>query len=257
MYLIIYREKTKARRRKGQRLDDLTSCPPRPLPRPSPPSGDKGKAEQKSKKKGRKRENQGEGCRRPLRPFLASPSVPSDVFTVHTIASRSPLRPLVSALRERDGRLPRPLLGDAIATTSPQPRHRSTSKQQTAAGQCLDGLPSSTHRPLPRLSSPPSGGDGRAASQTGREISSRSPCRPSPPFRDASAYMRTPPKVGEGVVSTYQGGGARPCDSKFREILRGCIALNINYLFSPLGYAVQRQYIGEMVIVLKVKNITI
>ena len=26
----------------------------------------------KSKQKGRKRENQGEGCRRPLRPFLAS-----------------------------------------------------------------------------------------------------------------------------------------------------------------------------------------
>jgi len=37
-----------------------------------------------------------------------------------------------------------------------------------------------------------------------------------------------------------------------RDFLRGCIALNINYLFSPLGYAVQRQYIGEMVIVLKV-----
>ena len=53
------------------------------------------------------------------------------------------------------------------------------------------------------------------------------------------------------------GGGARPCDSKFREFLRGCIALNINYLFSPKGLAVQSQYIGEIVIVLKVKNITI
>ena len=42
-----------------------------------------------------------------------------------------------------------------------------------------------------------------------------------------------------------------------REKLRDCISLNINYLFSPLGYAVQCQYIGEMVIVLKVKNITI
>lgn len=138
MYLIIYREKTKARRRKGQRLDDLTSCPPRPLPRPSPPSGDKGKAEQKSKKKGRKRENQGEGCRRPLRPFLASPSVPSDVFTVHTIASRSPLRPLLSALRERDGRPPRPLLGDAIAT----PRHHIGTDRPAA----------SDHRAAPRRS---------------------------------------------------------------------------------------------------------
>ena len=57
-------------------------------------------------------------------------------------------------------------------------------------------------------------------------------------------------------MSTYQGGEARPCDSKFREFLRGCIALNINYLFSPLGYAMQSQYIGEMVIVLKVLKIT-
>ena len=69
--------------------------------------------------------------------------------------------------------------------------------------------------------------------------------------------MRTPPEVGEGCAKPYQGGEARPCDSKFREFLRGCIALNINYLFSPKGLAVQRQYIGEMVIVLKVKNITI
>lgn len=61
----------------------------------------------------------------------------------------------------------------------------------------------------------------------------------------------------EGVVQPSQGGAGRPCDSKFREFLRGCIALNINYLFSPLGYAVQRQYIGDIVIVLKVKNITI
>ena len=58
-------------------------------------------------------------------------------------------------------------------------------------------------------------------------------------------------------MSTYQGGVDRPFDSKFREFLRGCIALNINYLFSPLGYAVQRQCIGETIIVLKVKNITI
>ena len=54
MYLIIYRGKTKASRREGQRLDGLPSFPPRPLP--SPPSCDKGKAEQKSKQKGRKRE---------------------------------------------------------------------------------------------------------------------------------------------------------------------------------------------------------
>ena len=55
----------------------------------------------------------------PSSPVPRLSSAPSDVFTVHTIASRSPLRPLVSAIRERDGRPPRPLLGDAIATTSP------------------------------------------------------------------------------------------------------------------------------------------
>ena len=84
-YLIIYRGKTKASRKEGQRLDGLPSCQPRPRPPPSPLSGDKGNAEQKSKKKGRKRENQGEGCRRHLRQFLASlllrlmssPSTPS------------------------------------------------------------------------------------------------------------------------------------------------------------------------------------
>lgn len=57
-------------------------------------------------------------------------SAPSDASTVHTIASRSPLPALLSALRDRDGRPPRPLLGDAIATTSPQHRHRSTSSQR-------------------------------------------------------------------------------------------------------------------------------
>ena len=43
-------------------------------------------------------------------------SVPSAASIVHTIASRSQLRPLVPALMERDGRPPRPLLGDVIAT---------------------------------------------------------------------------------------------------------------------------------------------
>ena len=69
--------------------------------------------------------------------------------------------------------------------------------------------------------------------------------------------MRTPPEVGEGCAKPYQGGGGRRRESLSRDFLRGCIALNINYLFSPKGLAVQSQYIGEMVIVLKVKNITI
>lgn len=90
-YLIIYRERTKANRKgksketdrtgrePGQRLDGLQSCPPRPR---SLPSG--GEVGQK-KRPTRKRENQGEGCRRHLRQFLASllfrllppPSTPS------------------------------------------------------------------------------------------------------------------------------------------------------------------------------------
>ena len=84
-----------------------------------------------SKKKGRKRENQGEGCRRHLRPFLASL-----LFRLMSSPSnhRQPLttRPLVSALRERDGRPPRPLLGDVIATPRHHiatPRRRSTSSR--------------------------------------------------------------------------------------------------------------------------------
>ena len=94
-YLIIYRERTKANRKgksketdrtgrePGQRLEGLQSCPPRPR---SLPSG--GEVGQK-KRPTRKRENQGEGCRRHLRPFLASllfrllppPSTPSPAFT--------------------------------------------------------------------------------------------------------------------------------------------------------------------------------
>ena len=85
IYIIIYRGKTKASRREGQRLDGLPSCQPRPRPPPSPLSGDNGNAEQKTKKKGRNRENQGEEFRRHLHPLLASlllrlmpsPSTPS------------------------------------------------------------------------------------------------------------------------------------------------------------------------------------
>ena len=70
----------------------------------------------------------------PSSPVPRLSSGPSDVFTVHTIASRSPLRPIVSAIRERDGRPPRPILGDAIATTSPPHRQRTAaSKQQGSA----------------------------------------------------------------------------------------------------------------------------
>ena len=66
-------------REPGQRLDSLPSFPPRPRSLPS--DGEVGQG----KRPTRKRENQGEGFRRPLRPFLASilfrllssPSAPS------------------------------------------------------------------------------------------------------------------------------------------------------------------------------------
>lgn len=122
MYIIIYREKTKARRMEGQRLDGLPSFPPRP--RSIPSGGDVGQ----KKRPTRKRENQGEGCRRPLRPFLASPSVPSAASTVHTIASRSPPRHRrTSKQSERKGGHPVrfwAMLSPHIATTSPPDSNR-------------------------------------------------------------------------------------------------------------------------------------
>ena len=167
---------------------------------------------------------------------MSSPSTPSPAAHHLTLSQK-----------EREGRPPRPLLGDAIATTSPPPRHRSTSSQRPQGSASTFCHPSRRVLVLFLSSSsyPPSGGKGRTPSQPGRATPSRSPRRPSPPCRGSSAYMRTPPKVGEGVVSTYQGGVARPCDSKFRDFLRGCIALNINYLFSPLGYAVQASTSGK------------
>ena len=111
----------------------------------------------------------------PFSPVPRLSSAPSDASTIHTIASRSPLRPLVSALRERDGRLPRPLLGDVIATTSPPPRHRSPSSQRP------QGSASTVCHPARLVLFPPSGGDGRATSQPGREIPLRSPLPTSPP----------------------------------------------------------------------------
>ena len=49
----------------------------------------------------------------------------------------------------------------------------------------------------------------------------------------------TAPHGGEGCAKPYQGGEARRRESLSRDFLRGCIALNINYLFSPKGLAVQ------------------
>ena len=98
--------------------------------------------------------------------FLAS-SAPSDVSTVHTIASTSSLRPLVSTLRKRDVRPPRPLLGDVIATTSPNLAADRPTTSSRAAPRRSAILPASSSSP-----SHPSGGEegkSKGANRTGRE----------------------------------------------------------------------------------------
>ena len=119
----------------------------------------------------------------PSSPVPRLSSVPSAVFTVCTIASRSPPRPLVSAIRERDGRLPRPLLGDVIATTSPPHRHRLTSSQRpqgSASTFCHHA-----RLVLFLVFFPPSGGEvgkSKRANETGRENQGEGCCRPLRPF---------------------------------------------------------------------------
>ena len=120
-------------------------------------------------------------------PPLSSPvprlsSAPSDVYTVHTIASRSPPHPLATSHRVREGRPPRPVQGDAIAT----PRHHIASEQQP------QGIASTFCHParLVQFLFHPSGGEGRAASQPGRATPSRSPRLPSPPCRGRPTSTR-------------------------------------------------------------------
>ena len=151
----------------------------------------------KSRERGQTKQEEREPWRRmppTYRQFIASPSAPSDVFTIHTIDSRSYLT--TSHNHRRDGRTPRPLLGDAIATTSqhlasdlsPVPRissapsdvfiihtidnrsphrHRCTSNQGEGRAATLSASSSA------QSSSPPSGGEGRAESQPGRATPSR------------------------------------------------------------------------------------
>ena len=108
-------------------------------------------------------------------------SVPSDASTVHAIASRSPGR-TTNKGEGRAGTLHR-LCVDAIATTSPPHRHRSTSNQTGSAAGCLSSCP-------PRLSSVPS------AVLTVRTIASRSSGRTT--------------NKGEGRAGTLPGSGWMP-----------------------------------------------
>ena len=177
IYIIIYRGKTKASRREWLRLDGLPSCPPRPRPLPSPLSGDKGNAEQKSKKKGRKRENQGEGCRRHLRQFLAS-------LLLRLMSSPSTPSPAAHHFARLCHRSWRGTGGHFVrfwAMLSTPHRHTSPpidQQQGSASTVC--------HHPrLVLVLFPPSGGEGRSDKQPGRDTPSRSPRRPSPPCRGA------------------------------------------------------------------------
>ena len=121
------------------------------------------------------REKQGEGCRRHLRPFLASllfrlmssPSTPSPA------ARPSPRRTITEW---NGGHLVR-----FWAMLSTPHRHTSPpidQQQGSASTVC--------HHPrLVLVLFPPSGGEGRSDKQPGRDTPSRSPRRPSPPCRGA------------------------------------------------------------------------
>lgn len=124
-------------------------------------------------------------------------SVPSAVFTVHTIASRAnaPRR----TLTQRKGGHPVRFW----VMSSPPPRHQSTSSHRATprlSAILPASSPSSSSSPLP-------GGKGMAESQPGRAILCLSACRPSPPCRGASEYMRTPPKRGRAAVSHSRAVG--------------------------------------------------
>ena len=66
------------------------------------------------------------------------------------------------------------------------------------------------------------------------------PAHPADPLHPAGGLgiLTDTPEVGEGVGLPSQGGGGDLRESLFREFFRGCISLNINYLFSPRGRAV-------------------
>ena len=164
IYIIIYRGKTKAIRREGQSLDGLPSFPPRTRPPPSPPSGSKDKVEQKSKQKGRQRES---GRRIP------PPSSPLFCFVccLHRPHHRQPLTtspPSHQQPARDEGRQPRPVLGDVIATTSPHlAADRPTTSDHRAAPRRSAIMPASSSSP-----SHPSGGEEwkrKRANRTGRE----------------------------------------------------------------------------------------
>ena len=177
IYIIIYRERTKVNRegkskgtdrqgRKRTRAAPRAVCHPTrlvlfPVSLPLPHVVRVGQSKRASSRRGRGRTKANDAADLFARSspllllrLMSSPSTPSTA--AHTIDSRSHLT--TSHHHRRDGRPPRPLLGDAIATPRQQPE-----------GQRLDSLPSSPPRPRPRLSSPFPGGksEGREPARAG------------------------------------------------------------------------------------------
>ena len=129
------------------------------------------------------RENQGEGCRRHLRPFLASLLFCMLSSTVHTIASRSPLRHHRTSSKDerKDGHPVRfwAMPSPHLATTSPP-----IDQQPATTGQRIDVLPSCPPRarPLPILQVVRVG---HRASQGGRSP----PAHPADPLHPAGVCL--------------------------------------------------------------------
>ena len=93
-------------------------------------------------------ENQGEGCRRPLRPFIADLLLRLLPPLSSTSPAAHPPHPLATSPRVREGRSPRPLLGDVITT----PRHdlatdRPATSSDRAAHRRSAILPTSSSSP--------------------------------------------------------------------------------------------------------------
>lgn len=145
---------------------------------------------------------------------------------------------------------PLPLFCSVCCPHRPHHRQRSPSRPLTLSQKGREGRPPRP-RPLPLRQVVKVG---QRARQGGRSLPLTLPTLSTLPGC-VRIYAETS-EEGEGCAKPYQGGEDARRESLFRDFLRGCIALNINYLISPLGYAVQCQYIGEMVIVLKVKKIT-
>ena len=135
---------TSSQQTAGQRLDGMTSCPPRPLPRPSLLS-----VALTVHAIARSSLPSSSAVPVILRPDLVRSfsSVRPSVFlflvprspSCRLTDKPSPAAHYLTSSHPRQGvkGSPRPVLGDVIATH----RHRSTSSKQTA-GQRLDGLPS-------------------------------------------------------------------------------------------------------------------